>query len=169
MNRYLTPIVFLSFACVPLGGQTVGLCNQVVAPAGQSVEHQGIIYSYTVGETVTLTLSGLGLVLSQGFEQPDLCPPLVGTDAPLGLADWAVQLAPNPTAEVLRVQFSPEKNGGLLASVFDLTGRLVLPERKLSEPSGSELDCRVLPAGAYFLRLGEAASAASGVFRFIKL
>ena len=169
MNRLLTLLFSLATALTPLAAQTIGICHQVTAAAGQSVEKQGIIYAYTVGEVATATASGLGLMLSQGFHQPDLCLPTVGTDAPVGVADWQVELLPNPTDGWLTVRFSVEKTAALRASVFDLTGRKTRAAALLSEPSGSLLDCRELPSGVYFLRLEDPASPASGTFRFVKI
>lgn len=169
MNRLLTPVFWLATFLAPLAAQTIGICHQVVAATGQSVEKQGIIYSYTVGEVAAFTASGLGLMLSQGFHQPDLCMPTVGTDAPIGMADWQIELLPNPTDGWLTVRFSAEKTTALRASVFDLTGRKTRATALLAEPSGSQLDCRDLPPGVYFLRLEDTGSPAVGTFRFVKI
>lgn len=170
MNRF-TPLT-LAFLLISgfCAAQTYSLCNQVIASTGRSVVKQGNTWAYTVGEPVVSTFidQSVNRVLTQGFHQPDLCL-YVSTNETSELADWDVLLYPNPTADLLNIQFSAEKGGVLNASVVDLLGHVLISDLHLDTPSGNVLDCSNWQPGIYLLRLQDPESRASATVRFIRL
>ena len=169
MNRFI--LTLIAACCVHIVcAQGIGLCNQVIGSTGRSVVKQGRTYAYTVGETVIFTLrkSNVDGILTQGFHQPDLCAPAVSVNEAAGLDDWNIQAYPNPTADLLTVQFSATKTSALHATVVDLLGRT-----RMSVPNvpaqGHVLDCTALEPGVYFLYLTDPSTAAAATLRWVKL
>ncbi len=59
-----------------------------------------------------------------------------------------VSLYPNPANDYLHIDIPPESNGQMKVQIFDLTGKLVLQEKKFS---GDELEIGQLAPGLYIL------------------
>jgi Secretion system C-terminal sorting domain len=166
MNGY-TSILFLFFAANS-HAQTIGKCAEVIASTGQSVEKQGIIYSYTVGEPVIFTLSNANFTFSQGFHQPDLCG-LVGTNTPEKLANWKIEIFPNPTEETLNLKVSTDKNPRLRADIFDVLGKLVRADVTILPFEVQSISVAEFAEGTYFLRLMDLDAKTYSVSRFVKI
>ena len=168
VNRFQLSLLAL-FACARAGfGQDYGLCNQVLSAGGDITIQQGNTWAWTVGEPVIFTLGPVSNhVLAQGFHQPDLCLPVSTQEATL--ADWQIEVFPNPTSDFLHLRFSAEKTGALRASVFDLLGRTVLFNVPLDSPDGSLLDCSGWLPGVYLLHLQDVDSRAATTLRIIRL
>lgn len=167
MSRFL---LFALLGCtVPVFAQStdIDLCYQVVATSGKSVVRAGRYYAYTIGEPFITTLLGSPNHLTQGFHQPELCV-LVATHD-LDLADWQIQVFPNPTADFLHIQYSADHNGPLEAVVFNMLGQLMVKNIPLDQPDDSQLDCSTWQAGIYFLQLRDPATQAVATVRFIRL
>jgi len=66
-----------------------------------------------------------------------------------------VVIFPEPFLSSLKVHFSCERGQDLKFSLFNVTGRLVLEDRRHVQPGRRDftIDCRELPGGIYFLRL----------------
>lgn len=167
MNRLFPLLLALSLCARAAHGQQYGLCNQVLSAGGDVTVQQGNTWSWTVGEPVIFTLGPLsGHILTQGFHQPDLCLP-VSTNETV-LADWQIEVFPNPTSDWLHIRFSAEKTG-LNASVFDLLGRAVQPDVWLDASGDAPLDCSGWQPGVYLLRLQDRDTRATATVRFIRL
>ncbi len=169
MNRF---ILFALLVCMSptfsqAQNQDLEFCNQVLASAGKSTVRAGRYYAYTIGEPVIFTLQGTTTDFTQGFHQPDLCV-LVATND-LDLADWQMEVFPNPTADFLYVRYSAEHTGRLEATVFDVLGHLIVHDISFDQPDGSLLDCSSWQAGIYFLQLRDPVSKAVATVRFIRL
>ena len=138
----------------------------VATSGGQGIQNNRYI-AWTVGEPFVQTLHGSGYALTQGFHQPDPCgTTFVGTS---DLSSWGISLFPNPTDGWSILRFSPEKQGHLVASAFDLLGRPMFESQILSSPEGSAIDASAWPPGIYFLLLQDSVSQASAVLRFVRL
>lgn len=168
MNRSLLILPLWAFLSYAVTAQdNYGLCRQVVATAGKSATMAGRHWSYTVGEPFITTLSGNTRIVTQGFQQPELCGLVTIND--LDLASWELAVFPNPTADFLTVQYAAGQTGGLEATVFDLLGRAVLMDLELQTPQGSRIDASSWKAGLYLLQLRDPRSGASATFRIIRL
>lgn len=168
MNRLLHIPIFLAIFTVPhfLSAQ-IGICNQVVASAGKSTMQGGRWYTYTVGEPVILTLSGNGSKITQGFNQPDLCLPVFTND--LNLADWELEIYPNPTANLIHFRYTAEKDGRLRARVFDLLGRTVVEDFSIDQPNDTPMDCSTWQPGVYLVQMQDPQTKAVATARIIRL
>lgn len=167
MSRLLITLSLLISLALPAVAQQFDVCMDVVATAGGQGTQSNRYIAWTIGEPFIQTLEGAGLTFTQGFHQPDPCgKSFVAT---YDLADWGLNLFPNPTDGPLTLRFSPEKQGVLFATAFDLLGRPVLTHQMLSTPEGSFIDASSWPPGVYFLQLQEPHSKASATLRVVRL
>jgi hypothetical protein len=167
MSRYTTLLTLLFLSAI-LRSQSIGLCTEIISSTGQSVEKQGITYSYTVGEPVIFTHTSANIILTQGFHQPDLCE-VVGTNTPESLANWQVEIFPNPAEDVLFLKISTEKNPTLRADIFDVLGKLVRNDLNITLNNLESISVKELSEGYYFLRLTDLDAKSSSVHRFVKI
>ncbi len=169
MNRFLLLALLACLSpCVSQAqDQNLGLCEQVLAVAGKSVVRAGRYYAYTIGEPFIFTLQGATTTVTQGFHQPELCVMVATHD--VELADWQIQVFPNPTTDFLHIQYSADHNSQLEAAVFDVLGHLIVDQVSLDRPDDSLIDCSTWQAGLYFLQLRDPATHAVATVRFIRL
>lgn len=100
-TRYLLTGLFLFMSWLPGKAQII-LVRDVVASSGNSGAAGQFIFDYTVGEPVVLTFSSDGLLLSQGFQQPQaLLPHLPGSPI---ILDYMV--FPNPAVTTVKISFN---------------------------------------------------------------
>ena len=169
MNRLLLLSLFAGFLATGAAHaqQNATLVNQVVGSSGKTYSLNGWQWSFTVGEAVTATLQGSTRTLTQGFHQPEIAA-YVGT-ADLDLAAWQLRVFPNPTADLLTVRYRDESGRQLIATIYDLLGRVVAAEVPLDDPAGSTLNCAAFQPGVYLLHLREPIRGASATVRFVRL
>lgn len=167
MSRLLLTTVSWLLALLYCAAQDARLFNQVVASTGTVAVQQGISYAYTVGEVVVFTGTFDNFIVTQGFHQPEQTK-IVSVEQP-GLADWDIEVFPNPAIDRLTVRFSPEKGAALRVSVTDLAGKVILADQLLADPTGSLLNCSAWQPGVYFLRIQDPKSRASATARVVRL
>ena len=140
---------------------------QVVATSGGQGTQSNRYLSWTVGEPVSNTLHGSGYAFTQGFQQPDACGrSVVGATE---LTDWGIDIFPNPSDAWFTVRYSPEKQGALKASVFDLLGRPLIQQQTLDSASGSMIDAGAWPHGIYMLLLQDPVSKSTATYRITRI
>lgn len=167
MNRvYL--VCGVLFAAFSISAQDLSLCHQVVGTTGNATNESGLNFQYTVGEPIIATFKkqGVNVVLTQGFNQPDVCLPVTSTQPELW-SGWDIQVYPNPAAEWLTVQFTSPSAQMLQCHIFGADGKMVVSNVTVS-PTGVQIDVSALTSGLYFLQLNDPASGASGSVRFVK-
>ena len=172
-NNRLILILFLAAHFSMLAQQNVGgLCMDALSVSGKSAERKGKVYSYTVGEPIifTLTSNAANKTVTQGFHQPDVCPPpvIIGTDE-IKPIDWQLHVSPNPTPDLLKVRMSEAISGMLHANVYELLGRRVIADQKINAPEGGIIDCANLQPGIYFLRINVPNTVQAITVRFVKI
>lgn len=167
MSRFTltTAMWLLALSCC--AAQDARLFNQVVASTGNVATQQGLTYAYTIGEVVISTFSAGNFTFTQGFHQPEHTS-IVSVDQP-ELADWNIEVFPNPATDRLTVRYSDEKGNALRVSVLDLLGRVILDQQPLIEPGGSLIDCSTWQPGVYFLQLLDPQSRAGATVRIVRL
>ena len=123
---------------------------EVIAGAGTHSTTANSQVSWTVGEVVTQTLSSGTNTATQGFHQTLIT--VTAIDPPM--ADFHVEVFPNPASTVLNVRFKTSTTTKL--ELVDMHGRSVLA----GEPTEADvrtLDVTALSQGVYILRVqGEA-------------
>ena len=152
MNKHIS-LFLLLLASTCLSAQ-VTLERQVVGSLGQSFADGSLQISSTVGEAAVTTLSGDGLLLTQGFhqaEREDLTSVQLVPDI---LSDLAVY--PNPATNHFWVQVASPAAQSLRFEVMDATGRkLTSLTRRLSAGTETRVNFNATdwPAGLYLIRL----------------
>lgn len=125
--------------------------RQVIGSAGLVGNTANIEMLATVGEAVTATFSTGSFEITQGFHQPDLVES--ATVAPKILVNFSV--FPNPTADELTVEISPEKDIQLGLQLFSADGKLVRELEKsglfFTGKNHKSFIISDLAAGNYFL------------------
>jgi hypothetical protein len=118
----------------------------VTASAGAHFAITSVQMSWTLGETITETLSDGSTQLTQGFQQSNI--------QLVGISDfdftYSVTAFPNPTIDVVRIQLSENSVDGRL-NIIGPAGKIVL-EREITE-SDFLLDFASYSQGTYFLNL----------------
>lgn len=166
MNRlhYTFLILLLSLPTLSFS-QDYSQCMQAIGTTGKTAKRDGMHFTYTVGEAVTLTLQGGVHTLTQGFHQPDVCV-TVSTDD-VDLAAWNIEVFPNPATDLLTVKYAADQTRSLRASVYTLLGDVVLTQQPLTQPEGSRLDCSQWAGGLYLLTLTDPESGATATVRVV--
>lgn len=93
--------------------------QQVISTQGNSYSNASHTIDYTIGETVTATVSNGSNDLTQGFHQTNV----VITNVEDLDANILVNIFPNPTSDF--VNLSVEKFEGLTLQIYDAAGKLV--------------------------------------------
>lgn len=140
---------------------------EVISNGGGKGIQGSHLLTWTIGEPFIATLNGSAYKLTQGFQQPKACSNTFVSAA--NLADWGLQIFPNPTEGWLTVRYSTEKNGHLTANVFDMLGRPIMSDQIIASPEGYEIDATAWPAGVYVLHLLDPVSKASSTVRIVRL
>jgi hypothetical protein len=96
--------------------------RQVVAAGGNTAIAAGIQIDFTIGEPVITPISGSGLLLTQGFQQPFSYTLQSGAVFPF------LALYPNPTQGNTILHFALPAEGSLLVMVHNAIGQRVLNE-----------------------------------------
>ena len=119
---------------------------EVTATAGAHFAIPSIQISWTLGETITHTLTDGSTQLTQGFQQSNI--------SVVGISDYdfsySVEAFPNPTIDVVRIKLSDNIAEGRL-SIIDPTGKII-HEKDITE-SEFMLDFAPYSQGTYFLNL----------------
>ncbi len=119
----------------------------VIAAGGDYYETSNVRMSYTLGQTVTATVSGNGVAATQGFQQTSY----VIVDLKEPDADMNVSLYPNPTSGELVLDFSTIPASNTTVKVIDFTGKVVLITTVANQKQS--LDLSQLPTGNYIVNI----------------
>ncbi|WP_188507727.1 T9SS type A sorting domain-containing protein [Parapedobacter pyrenivorans] len=113
------------FCCAVIPAHSQDLVRQAVANAGHSATVGYTIFQYTIGEPVVATLSAGDLLLTQGFQQPEVAGPIKAPEAPF-VSDLIVY--PNPAAEFTNLEFDLLQDGRVVFMLVNNAGQVVFTE-----------------------------------------
>ncbi len=152
MKKIFTLI--LSLALLQAFGQTPAIVMQVVSSAGGTYSTTGLSVDWTLGEPVIGTVTGTGLMLTQGFQQGNL----LGTDIPVDpdLSSISFKMFPNPAISKVYLKVdNKEAKGNFLVEVFDITGRKMLIQDLglFNHQETMDLSVASLKPGIYFVKV----------------
>ena len=127
--------------------------QEVIASAGgyNKSADNSISISWTLGETIipTFTSEDGSLILTHGFQQK-----LIITAVEENLEDLVeVTIYPNPTSEMINIQFQTSPDKEILVYLLDAGGKLVKTDRIDVAMMNKTINMQDLPAGLYYLRL----------------
>ena len=144
-----------------LAGSVVS-AQEVVSSNGDSQSTAGVEVSWTIGETVIETFVSDANSLTQGFHQTKVTITAVSEILIPGLE---VKVFPNPTPEMITIQFSEYVEGSRFW-LYDLRGKLL--ENKLIGSADTEINMRNYASGQYILKLTNKSRQPIQTFQIIK-
>ena len=144
-----------------LAGSVVS-AQQVVSSNGDSQSAAAVEVSWTLGEAVIETFIGGSNMLTQGFHQTKITVTAVSDVLIPGLE---VKVFPNPTPEIITIQFSEYVEGSRYW-LYDLRGKLL--ENKLIPSADTEINMRNYASGQYILKLTDKSKQPLQTFQIIK-
>ena len=150
MKRNILILISL-FLGLALNAQQIK--QEVIASAGgyNKSQDNSISISWTLGETIipTFTSQDGTLILTHGFQQK-----LIITTVEENLEDLVdVTIYPNPTSEMINIQFQTSPDKEILVYLLDGSGKLVKTDRIDAAMMNKTINMQDLPAGLYYLRL----------------
>jgi hypothetical protein len=119
---------------------------EVISTSGASMSNGTTTLDWTLGEPATATLDNSSNLLSQGFHQPSIVVTSIADAATLN----EVMVFPNPTIDVVQIQFTTNQKSTLV-ELYSLEGKLL--ERQSVISLTVEMNMSTYPAGTYFLRI----------------
>ncbi|QEH43511.1 T9SS type A sorting domain-containing protein [Chitinophaga sp. XS-30] len=149
MNHYSTklllPAIMLAMAWLPARSQLV-LVRQAVASGGGSGPAGAVNFDFTIGETMVTTLSG-GIMLTQGFQQPEVLPPVTQGASPI--LDF--MLFPNPAVTTVKMEFDLLTEATVVYMIVNTAGQVIFQDIKPFGPGKVTIPTPVdrLAAGIY--------------------
>jgi hypothetical protein len=120
MKKVLITLTLLLGAWHTSQAQLV-LVREVAATTGGSGTAGNISIDYTVGEPVVESLAGGGLLLTQGFQQPEIIPALPPGASPV--LDFL--LYPNPAVTTVKVGFNLLTDATVVLLIVNTTGQVM--------------------------------------------
>jgi len=141
-------VVLFLFAISVAGlAKSQSLSNELISNSGTYYSNGVNSLSWSIGEVMTETYVGTNNILTQGFNQGQLV--FVGIEE-LAL-DFEINIYPNPTNGVLKIDISDvQKSGNLKAQIFDITGKLIL-ENDLNQ--NNTIDFSNYSVGVYLISI----------------
>lgn len=143
--------MLMLLAAVGCSGSAVAqsASKTVMASGGGEVVTTPYIYTWTTGESVIANTTVSSYIITQGFHP--------NGDGSTGIEPVTntpgMHVYPNPTGDVLNVQFLNPADGNLLLQVYDMSGRVCLPQQAVTPGAGqtTRLNFSTLPAGTYYI------------------
>ncbi len=150
MKRNIFLVLVALFSTV-FGISQIALEPSVIASGGAYTETEFMSISWTLGELASTTLTGGGLILTQGFQQPSD----FGTGISQEYLNWEISAYPNPVVDELNVRFDIDRTRDFWIEVQDLTGRVLsLTQHKEIFPGDIiQVNTSNFTYGVYFLKV----------------
>ena len=165
MKSILTAILVLMLSLSAFGQD---IKQQVLASAG-GFDVSGdntISLSWTLGELAIATVeSGSGdIILTQGFQQSMLVIDIIQKNPELGVE---VSVFPNPTSEMVNINFSAPLSGETELYLNSADGRLIYTGKLLPGDILKQINMQQYPGGTYILRIQNGIKI--NIYKIIKL
>jgi len=118
--RQLLCVFLLLLICTSVHAQ------QVVATAGATIQTSSGGISYTIGQIAFQTLTGSGITLTQGFQQPRFVVTEIIEQSDCG---FTIEAFPNPVTDLVKLSVNTDKVKGLRYVLYDNTGKAIANKR----------------------------------------
>jgi hypothetical protein len=152
MKKRLLPLLTLLGITATADAQQATLQRAVVASAGGTAQLNQIIFQYTIGEVLTTTIALAPLMLSQGFQQPEIAGGTVIPEAPL-VYDFMVY--PNPAKGQTKLVFDLVQDQLVHVQLVNNAGQTIrtIPLKLLAGKIAYTLPLYGYSSGLYYVTL----------------
>jgi hypothetical protein len=133
--------------------QAQSLSPQVIASAGDYYDNGTISLSWTLGEPAVETYTSANLILTQGFQQPELLTVGIKNTKKENLF---ANLYPNPTFKTIKLDLKYSNSSTLNVQLMNTLGQIIKTENfdvVKNQLNNYQLDLDGLSAGMYQIRL----------------
>lgn len=145
-------LLLMALLCLTLNLNGQSLSSKVIASTGNFSSATGIMLSSTIGELMIATDSQSNVIMTQGFQQPEII--ILGVEEnELGLTLISY---PNPVIDELTIELASITGIDLKIKVTDMLGRqMMIPylNKISSYLQKITLDMNQLSPGLYLIRL----------------
>jgi hypothetical protein len=144
MNTKFFLIIFLLSG---IFSQAQSIDPSVIATAGNYAENGNIAVSYTIGQTVTATLTNGGTI-TQGFQQDSYTIVEIPEQSS---QEFSVNIYPVPATNEITVEFNSDFQGNAKIAIIDEQGRFIL--EKNVNTTVNKINLNGLSESYYFLKV----------------
>lgn len=137
----------LALLYILVQSNTNGFTQEVVYSAGNYFETSGVQLSWTLGEPIIETVFGSENILTQGFHQSKL----IATPVFLLVQNDEISVFPNPTKDIVNIQFNGSHLLNSIAGLYSSEGKLLKLLRL--EDEKTVLYLKEFPNGNYLLKI----------------
>lgn len=126
------------------------LHHQMLSSQGsRSYDSKGLVVLQSIGQESTIgNYSDASLIVEQGFQQSKKMKTKNSTTSAIQTISY-----PNPFIDTINFKFSSSVQGTIKFTLFDLLGRLIYSEEKLSAEKILTINNLVLAQGEYLVKL----------------
>ena len=137
----------------------------VIATAGDFYSNASGSVSWTLGEPMGETYTSTNNILTQGFQQPwDF-----GTGLPSGANPVNADVYPNPTADVVNLQFDNLSSGQYVIEVYNALGQRMSAMQFAATPnSQATVSLADFANGIYFITVSKVDGTETSTFKITK-
>ena len=160
-----TFLVFGLVAGFTMIGKAQSVSPDVIASAGDFYQNASGSISWTLGEPMGETYSSANNWLTQGFQQPwDF-----GTGVVPSLNPVSAEAYPNPTDDVVNLQFGDNSSGLYVIEVFNTLGQRLSTSQFTASPSArATVSLQDYADGIYFVTVRKSDGTESSTFKITK-
>ncbi len=139
--------LFIISTLVSIASFSQSVDPSVIATAGNYVENGNVAISYTVGQTVTATLTNGG-TLTQGFQQDSYTIVEIPEQSS---QEFSVNIYPIPATNEITVEFNTGFHGNAKITIIDELGRTL--SEKETNTTVNKVSLNGLSESYYFLKV----------------
>ncbi len=139
---------FSFIALVIIISTSISYSQQVIAAAGETFSNGDISISWTLGEVVIDAYEGDGMVITQGFHQPEY---VVTSVEQFNYREFELFLYPVPSRDVLNIDISGEIKHQMNYTITDLSGKIIKTGTIEKAKTRHQVDVSGLATGNYYI------------------
>lgn len=160
-HTLLTATAIISCALC-LNAQSIS--PDVIASAGDYFSNTSGSVSWTLGEPMGETYTSTNNIVTQGFQQPWDFGTFVYNETPVN-----AEVYPNPTADVVTLQFGDDASGLYVIEVYNTLGQQLSSAQYTASPSGkTSVSLKDFADGIYFITVKKIDGTETSTFRITK-
>ncbi len=155
-------VIALSVSAAICSAQSIS--PDVIASAGEFYSNASGSISWTLGEPMGETHTSANNILTQGFQQPwDFGTKVIGT------TPVSAEVYPNPTADLVHLQFGDNSSGQYVIEVYNTLGQQLRASSFTATPSSHTIiSLQDYSDGIYFITVRKADGTENSTFRITK-